>query len=94
MKAMSLRSSITVHGDILTKIIPSKKKSYEVYCSSSNGYIYVFDTRGMGTVVLREKCHHRGVIMDFFVTENENFVITSSINKTINLIKTVNIQDS
>ena len=93
MKAMSLRSSIKVHGDILTKIIPSKKKSYEVYCSSSNGYIYVFDTRGMGTVALREK-YHRDAIMDFFVTENENFVITSSINKTINLIKTVNIQDS
>ena len=93
MKTMSLRSSITVHGDNLTKIIPSKKKSYEVYCSSSNGYIYIFDTRGMGTVVLREKCHS-DVIMDFIVTENENFVITSSIDKTINLIKTIDIQDS
>ena len=90
MKTMSLRSSITVHGDNLTKIIPSKKKSYEIYCSGSNGYIYIFDTRGMGTIVLREKCHS-DVIMDFVVTENENFIITSSIDKTINLIKIVEL---
>ena len=93
MKTMSLRSSITVHGDNITKIIPSNKKNYEVYCSGSNGYIYVFDTRGMGTIVLREKCHS-DVIMDFVVTENEKFILTSSIDKTINLIKTVDIQDS
>ena len=82
MKTMSLRSSITVHGDNITKIIPSKKKNYEVYCSGSNGYIYLFDTRGMGTIVLREKCHS-DVIMDFIVTENEKFILTSSIDKTI-----------
>ena len=93
MKIMNLRSSMTVHGDNLTKIIPSKKKSYEVYYSSSNGYIYSFDTRGMGTVVLREKCHS-DVIMDFIVTENKSFIIISSIDKAINLIKTVNLQDS
>ena len=92
MKSMSLRSSITVHGDNLTKIIPSKKKSYLVYCSSSNGYIYIFDTRGIGTVTLREKCHS-DVIMDFIVTENENFIITSSIDKNINLVKTVELQE-
>ena len=92
MKNMSLRSSITIHGDNLTKIIPSKKKNYEVYCSSTNGYIFSFDTRGMGTVVFKEKCHS-DVIMDFIVTENENFIITSSIDKTINLIKTVDLQE-
>ena len=92
MKNMSLRSSITVHGDNLTKIIPSTKKNYEVYCSSTNGYIYTFDTRGMGTVILREKCHS-DVIMDFIVTENEKFIITCSIDKTINLIKMVDIQE-
>ena len=92
MKNMSLRSSITVHGDNLTKIIPSKKKSYEVYCSSSSGNIYIFDTRGIGTVVLKEKCHS-DVIIDFIVTENENFIITSSIDKTINLVKTVELQE-
>jgi ribosome assembly protein SQT1 len=93
MKSMSLRSSITVHGDNITKIIPSKKKSYEIYCSSSNGYIYAFDTRGVGTIVFQEKCHS-DVIMDFIVTENENFIITSSIDKCINLIKTVNLEDA
>jgi len=31
--------------------------------------------------------------MDFVVTQNENFVITSSIDKTINLIKVVDIKD-
>ena len=46
----------------------------------------------MGTVVFKEKCHS-DVIMDFIVTENENFIITSSIDKTINLIKTVDLQE-
>ena len=93
MKNMSLRSSITVHGDNIPKIIQKKKKSYEIYCSSSNGYIYAFDTRGVGTIVFQEKCHS-DVIMDFIVTENENFIITSSIDKCINLIKTVNLEDA
>lgn len=29
--------------------------------------------------------------MDFIVTEKENFIITSSIDKTINLVKVVSI---
>jgi len=92
MKSMSLRSSITIHGQNITKMMPSIKRPYEVYCSSSNGYMYIFDTRGVGSYVLKEKCHS-DVIMDFVVTENENFVITSSIDKTINLIKVVDIKD-
>ena len=31
--------------------------------------------------------------MDFVVTENENFVITSSIDKSINLVKIVELKD-
>ena len=92
MKSMNLRSSITINGDNLTKIIPSKKKPYEVFCSGSSGYFYIFDTRGFGTIITREKCH-KDVIMDFVVTENENFVITSSIDKTINLVKVVELKD-
>ena len=75
------------------KIIPSKKKPYEVFCSGSSGYMYILDTRGMGTNVLKEKCH-KDVIMDFVVTEDENFVITSSIDKTINLVKVVDLKDA
>ena len=93
MKSMSLRSSVTIHGQNLTKIIPSKKRPYEIYGSSSNGYMFIFDTRGMGTYTLQEKCHS-DVIMDFVVTEDENFVITSSIDKTINLIKLVDLKDA
>ena len=92
MKTMNLRSSMTIHGDILTKMIPSKKKPYEIFASGSSGYFYIFDTRGMGSYQLREKCH-KDTIMDFVVTEKENFVITSSIDKTINLVKVVELQD-
>jgi len=93
MKTMSLRCSMQIHGDNLTKIIPSKKKPYEVFCSGSNGCMYILDTRGMGTNVLKEKCH-KDVIMDFVVTEDENFIITSSIDKTINLVKVVDLKDA
>jgi hypothetical protein len=31
--------------------------------------------------------------MDFVVTENENFVITSSIDKSINLVKILELKD-
>ena len=92
MKNMSLRSNITIHGDNLTKIIPSKKKPYEIFASGSSGFFYIFDTRGMGSYELREK-YHNDVIMDFVVTENENFVITSSLDKTINLVKVVELKD-
>ena len=93
MKSMSLRSSITIKEENITKIIPSKKRPYEIYCSGSNGYMYIFDTRGVGTYTLREK-YHKDVIMDFVVTEDENFVITSSIDKTINLVKVVELKDN
>ena len=92
MKNMSLRSSITLHGDNITKIVPSKKNIYEIYCSGSSGTFYIIDTRGVGTVELQEKCH-KDAIMDFVVTENENFVITSSIDKSINLVKIVELKD-
>ena len=91
MKSMNLRSSITVNGENLIKITPSVKKSYEVICSGSNGNMYIFDTRGVGSVLLKEKVHS-DVIMDYVVTENENFIITSSIDKTINLVKIVDIE--
>ena len=92
MKSMSLRSSITIHGDNITKIVPSKKRQYEIYCSGYNGFFYIIDTRGVGTFQLKEK-YHKDAIMDFVVTENENFVITSSIDKTINLVKVVELKD-
>ena len=92
MKTMNLRSSITINGENITKIIPSKKRPYEIYCSGSNGFFYIIDTRGVGTFQLKER-YHKDVIMDFVVTENENFVITSSIDKTINLIKVVELKD-
>ena len=93
MKSMSLRSNITINDENITKIVPSIKRPYEVYCSGSNGYLYIFDTRGVGSYTLREKCH-KDVIMDFVVTEDENFVITSSIDKTINLVKVVELKDN
>jgi len=50
----------------------------------------VFDSRGNGMISQKEKVHS-DVIMDFHITKDENFAITSSLDKSINLIKIVNI---
>lgn len=58
--------------------------------SSSNGNFYVFDSRGNCSISQKEKVHS-DVIMDFYVTKDENFAITTSLDKTINLVKIVNL---
>jgi len=58
--------------------------------SGSHGTFYVFDSRGNGTISQKEKVHS-DVILDFHITKDENFAITSSLDKTINLVKIVNL---
>lgn len=50
------------------------------------GNIYIYDLRGNGECVIQEKLHTEA-IMDFSLTKNENFIITSSLDKSINMLK-------
>lgn len=90
LSMLQVRSVISLENENIIKMVPSKLRPYEVYASGSNGNMYIFDTRGNGNIVQKDKVHS-DVIMDFIVTENEKFVITSSLDKTINLVKIVNI---
>lgn len=68
----------------------SNTQTYLAYLSGSYGNFYVFDSRGNGMISQKEKVHS-DVIMDFHITKDENFAITSSLDKTINLVKIVNL---
>ena len=73
-------------------MVVSNLNNYLIYLSGSSGVFYVFDTRGQGAISQKEKVHS-DVIYDFTVTKDENFVITSSLDRTINLVKIVNLKD-
>jgi WD40 repeat protein len=57
---------------------------------SSDGNFYVFDVRGNGTVSQKDKLHS-DVIIDFCLTKDENYALTASLDKTINLVKIVKL---
>jgi hypothetical protein len=54
--------------------------------ASSEGNFYVLDTRGKGSLVQDDKLH-ADVLIDFVLTKDENFVVSCSLDKTINLLK-------
>lgn len=86
LKKLNIRVKIDLKDENITKLIASKLYKHIVYLGSSNGRIYVLDSRGTGTIQLKEQLHCSG-IMDFALSENEQFVITSSIDRTINQLK-------
>ena len=90
INSFQIRAKIVLDEENITKFVKSNLNSFEVFCGGSNGNLYVIDVRGNGKIICKEKCH-KDVIMDFVVTENEKFVITSSLDKTINLVKIVEI---
>jgi hypothetical protein len=59
--------------------------------SSSDGNFYVFDIRGNGEISQKEKVHS-DVLIDFVVNKEEDYAITSSLDKTINLVKIIKIK--
>lgn len=67
-------------------MVLSKKSPYLVHFSTNNGNFCSLDVRGNGKLENSIKLH-RDIIMDFALTEDENYVITSSLDKTINLHK-------
>ncbi len=83
MTTMQIRVTIPLENENITKLISSKMNNFIIYGSGCNGYIYIIDTRGKGNIISKKKMHN-DVIMDFVVSEKEEFIISSSLDKTIN----------
>lgn len=90
ISGMQIRAVVNLESDNITKIVPSLIRPYEIYASGSTGEMYIFDTRGTGSIIQKEKVHS-DVIMDFVLTKDEQFILTSSLDKKINLLKMINI---
>lgn len=58
--------------------------------SGSNGNFFVFDVRGNGEICQKEKAHS-DVLIDFVMTKGEEFAVTCSLDKTINLVQVIKI---
>ena len=86
VKNMEIRSKIEFDNENATKIIVSNIKNYMIYVSGSNGNIYLIDTRSNAKIIKKIKMHN-DVIMDFVLSKKEEFLISSSIDKTINYFK-------
>lgn len=82
---LTIRSKIQLSNENITKIVPSNLHSHILYMTSSKGVFYLFDSRGTGSFPFHAQLHCTG-IMDFGVTMNEKFVITSSLDRTVNMI--------
>ena len=83
IKNMEIRSKIEFDNENATKIIVNNIKNYMIYVSGSNGNIYLIDTRSNAKIIKKIKMHN-DVIMDFLLSKKEEFLISSSIDKTIN----------
>ena len=82
IKNMEIRSKIEFDNENATKIIVSNIKNYMIFVSGSNGNIYLIDTRN--AKIIKKIKMHNDVIMDFLLSKKEEFLISSSIDKTIN----------
>lgn len=100
MKMLQIRNKFSFEDENITKIVPSTIKREIIYTSSTNGNIYIIDIRFKGKIINQFK-QHNDTIYDFLVrkeekTENGDFnnnrnkgnneiIISSSLDKTINL---------
>jgi WD40 repeat protein len=82
IKNLEIRNKIEFDNENATKIIVSNIKNYMIYVSGSNGNIYLIDTRN--AKIIKKIKMHNDVIMDFLLSKKEEFLISSSIDKTIN----------
>ncbi len=71
-------------------MITSSLSNFLVYMSSSEGNFYVYDVRGNGTISQKDKVHS-DVCIDFNITKDENYAVTCSLDRTINLVKIIKL---
>lgn len=86
LQKLSIRFKIDLLDENITRCIPSKINKNYVFMASSKGKFMLFDTRSSGEFVIKEQLHVGG-IMDFTLTRKEDYALTCSLDKTINLIK-------
>lgn len=71
-------------------MVVSPLSSYLVYMSTSDGNFYIYDVRGNGSISQKDKVHS-DVLIDFAMTKDENFALTCSLDRTINLVKIIKL---
>jgi len=78
---LQIRIKINIsETECVTKIVPSLINSHLLYMSTNEGNFLVFDYRGKTDIVQKQKVH-REIINDFVVTKDENYALTSSLDK-------------
>ena len=92
MTSMQIRVTINLENENITKLISSQINNFIIFGSGCNGNIYVIDTRSKGNIIEKKKLHN-DVIMDFVISEKEEFIITSSLDKCINYYKIPNLKE-
>ena len=92
MTSMQIRATINLENENITKLISSQINNFIIFGSGCNGNIYVIDTRSKGKIIEKKKMHN-DVIMDFVISEKEEFIITSSLDKCINYYKIPNLKE-
>lgn len=86
LQKLTIRSIIDLKEENVSKLIPSKKNSYLLYFGTTFGKFCVLDSRGKSEIIITEQLHSMA-IMDFCYNLDETHILTSSIDKTINLMK-------
>jgi hypothetical protein len=69
---------------------PSLKYKHYVYFGTSNGRFIVYDSRGTSETCDKmkiEETMHCAGIMELCFSENEDYIFTSSLDRTINMLK-------
>lgn len=84
---LTIRCKIQLIDEIVTKMLPSFSNKHLVYLATSIGRFVVYDSRSTSSEMLLSEYLHCSGIIDFVVSEKEDFVFTSSIDRTVNMIK-------
>ncbi len=90
LTTLTTRYKIPLIDENMTKLLVSNLSTYIVYMASSCGNFYSFDVRGNGQIAQKEKVHS-DLLIDFVVTKEEQFVVTSAIDGSINLVKLIKL---
>ena len=86
LQKLTIRAKINLGEENITKMLASSLHKTIIYLGTSFGVFMVYDSRSTSEFQIKEQLHATG-IMDFALTGNEEFVLTSSLDRTINLLK-------
>lgn len=86
LQKLTIRTKIALGEENITKMVPSSVYPTVIYLGTSFGRFLVFDSKGNGEFKHSEQLHCTG-LMDFALTKAETFVLTSSLDRTINFMR-------